>query len=114
MSTLASQYEVIDTNIHITEPYDLFTARGPVAKWGDKVPHVRWNESEQEESRFFGDERIQPGQAQAPVAGRPGRPGPASAAINPRDHIEQMLAGLPDPTIGKLLHANAARAYRLE
>ncbi|MBM3505563.1 MAG: amidohydrolase, partial [Alphaproteobacteria bacterium] len=41
-------------------------------------------------------------------------PGPASAAINPRDYIEQVLSGLPAATIGKLLHSNAARVYRLQ
>ena len=35
------QYRVIDTDTHVIEPYDLWTSRLSVDKWGDKVPHVR-------------------------------------------------------------------------
>ena len=35
------RFKVIDTDTHIIEPYDLWTSRLAVGKWGDKVPHVR-------------------------------------------------------------------------
>jgi predicted TIM-barrel fold metal-dependent hydrolase len=41
-------------------------------------------------------------------------PGPASAALAPRDHLRTALAGLPDDAIRKVLHDNAAELYRLE
>lgn len=41
-------------------------------------------------------------------------PGPASFAQNPRDFIEDTLAGLPDESLRKILHDNAARLYHLE
>ncbi|HWD23928.1 MAG TPA: hypothetical protein VG368_00545, partial [Acidimicrobiales bacterium] len=31
---------VIDTDSHVIEPYDLWTSRVSVKRWGDKVPHV--------------------------------------------------------------------------
>lgn len=41
-------------------------------------------------------------------------PGPASVARRPLDYIEAELGGLPEPTLAKLLHGNAARLYHLE
>ncbi len=41
-------------------------------------------------------------------------PGPASTADNPRDFIEQNLSDLPEETLRKVLHDNAARLYHLE
>ena len=38
------RFKVIDTDTHIIEPYDLWTSRLDVGKWGDKVPHVRFDE----------------------------------------------------------------------
>jgi hypothetical protein len=40
-------------------------------------------------------------------------PGPASAALPPRDHLRVALAGMPDATIRKVLHDNAAALYHL-
>ena len=37
--------KVIDTDTHVIEPYDLWTSRLDVGKWGDKVPHVRLDEA---------------------------------------------------------------------
>ena len=40
--------EVIDTDTHVIEPYDLWTARiGP--RWHDVIPHVDWNEQRQQD-----------------------------------------------------------------
>jgi predicted TIM-barrel fold metal-dependent hydrolase len=41
-------------------------------------------------------------------------PGPASAALAPRDHLRVALSGMPDDTIRKVLHDNAAALYHLE
>jgi predicted TIM-barrel fold metal-dependent hydrolase len=57
MVALATQHKVIDTDTHIIEPYDLWQSRVSVKKWGDKVPHVRWDEKTQEEAWYFGDVR---------------------------------------------------------
>jgi predicted TIM-barrel fold metal-dependent hydrolase len=51
------QYKVIDTDTHVIEPYDLWTSRLP-RSWGDRVPHVQWDESKQEDAWYFGDERV--------------------------------------------------------
>ncbi len=38
---LFDRVRAIDTDTHITEPPDVWTARVSTAKWGDAVPHVR-------------------------------------------------------------------------
>ena len=58
MTSLAKEFKVIDTDTHIIEPYDLWTSRISQKKWGDKVPHVRWDEKYQEDAWFFGSERV--------------------------------------------------------
>jgi predicted TIM-barrel fold metal-dependent hydrolase len=40
-------------------------------------------------------------------------PGPASAALAPREHPKHALAGLPDDVIRKVIHDNAALLYRV-
>ena len=51
------QFKIIDTDSHVIEPYDLWTSRLSVQKWGDKVPHVKWDEDLQEDAWYFGNER---------------------------------------------------------
>src|SRR5690242_3832550 len=51
-------YRVIDTDTHVIEPYDLWTSRVSVDRWGDKVPHVHWDDRLQEDAWYFGDTRI--------------------------------------------------------
>ncbi len=51
------RFQVIDTDTHIIEPYDLWTSRLP-ATWGDRVPHVRWDDKLEEDAWFFGADRI--------------------------------------------------------
>jgi len=41
-------------------------------------------------------------------------PGPASTAEHPRDYAERVLSGLPEASIAKVLHGNAARVYHLD
>jgi uncharacterized protein len=52
-----SALKVIDTDSHVIEPPDLWTSRMS-AKWGELVPHVRFDEAAQEDAWYFGDERI--------------------------------------------------------
>src|SRR5580704_15697370 len=51
-------YKVIDTDTHVIEPYDLWTSRLSVSKWGDLVPHVKFDEELQEDAWYFGESRI--------------------------------------------------------
>ena len=51
-------YQVIDTDTHVIEPYDLWTSRLPVSKWGDRVPHVKFDEQLREDAWYFGDTRV--------------------------------------------------------
>jgi uncharacterized protein len=60
MVGLADKIKVIDTDTHIVEPYDLWTSRISVAKWGDKVPQVRHVADENEDFWFFNGERLGP------------------------------------------------------
>jgi predicted TIM-barrel fold metal-dependent hydrolase len=59
------RYQVIDTDTHVIEPYDLWTSRLSVAKWGDLVPHVKWDDQWQEDAWYFGDTRVGPGASAA-------------------------------------------------
>ncbi len=40
-------------------------------------------------------------------------PGPATSALPPREYAAEALKNIPDETIGKVLHSNAARVYNL-
>ena len=51
--------QIVDADTHLVEPPDLWTARMP-SRWGDVVPHVRWDEQHQEEAWFVGDQRLAP------------------------------------------------------
>jgi uncharacterized protein len=41
-------------------------------------------------------------------------PGPASSAVAPPDYIKSTFSGLPEDTLRKILHDNAARIYHLD
>ncbi len=58
MTELVQQYQVIDTDTHVIEPYDLWTSRVSQKKWGDNVPHVRWDDKRQEDAWYFGKDRV--------------------------------------------------------
>ena len=49
---------IIDADTHVIEPADLFTSRVSTRKWGDLVPHVRWDDESGEEIWYFGDKKI--------------------------------------------------------
>jgi predicted TIM-barrel fold metal-dependent hydrolase len=51
-------YQVIDTDTHVIEPYDLWTSRVSVSRWGDLVPHVKWDDNFGEDAWFFGETRV--------------------------------------------------------
>src|SRR6201982_18346 len=53
-----AQSGAIAPDPHVIEPYDLWTSRLSVDKWGDKVPHVRWDEKFQEDAWYFGTDRV--------------------------------------------------------
>jgi predicted TIM-barrel fold metal-dependent hydrolase len=48
---------IIDTDTHVTEPADLWTSR-VASKWGDLVPHVKWNDDRKMEMWYVGEEPI--------------------------------------------------------
>ncbi|MFT3851338.1 MAG: amidohydrolase family protein [Ilumatobacteraceae bacterium] len=50
--------KIIDVDTHVVEPYDLWTSRVSVKRYGDLVPHVAWDENAQEDAWYFGDTRI--------------------------------------------------------
>ena len=41
--TLTEQFKVMDVDCHVVEPADLWTSRMSKQKWGDAIPHVRWD-----------------------------------------------------------------------
>ncbi len=57
---MAVAMPVIDTDTHITEPRDTWTARMSKQKWGDLVPHVVYDADAKEEFWQLGDRRLVP------------------------------------------------------
>jgi len=57
VNAIVKEFKVIDTDTHVIEPYDLWTSRISVAKYGDKVPHVKWDPAMSEDAWFFGGDR---------------------------------------------------------
>lgn len=55
----ARAMRIIDTDTHVIEPYDLWTSRISTARWGEMVPHVRWDDDEQQDIWVFGDTKLQ-------------------------------------------------------
>jgi uncharacterized protein len=47
---------VIDADTHVVEPYDLWTSRVSVQRWGDRVPHVVWSEKMEADVWVAGNE----------------------------------------------------------
>jgi predicted TIM-barrel fold metal-dependent hydrolase len=58
VTDLLSGIKVIDVDTHVIEPYDLWTSRISVQKWGDKVPHVVWDEVAQRDAWVTGGELL--------------------------------------------------------
>jgi len=57
MSTTINEIPIIDADTHVVEPPDLWTSRVS-AKWGDKVPHVRWDPQMEEDAWYTADVRL--------------------------------------------------------
>lgn len=55
---IAESQLVIDTDSHISEPPDLWTSRLSQARWGDRVPHVVFDERNQMERWVVGGRKI--------------------------------------------------------
>ena len=51
--------KIVDTDTHVVEPADLWTSRVSVKKWGDLVPHVKWDSEKGQEAWYFGSGRIE-------------------------------------------------------
>jgi predicted TIM-barrel fold metal-dependent hydrolase len=62
---MLARLRAIDTDTHITEPPDVWTARVSTKKWGDKVPHIK--QIEGRDVWFIGDQTV----------GSPGHTSPA-------------------------------------
>src|SRR5262245_54495810 len=58
MPELCERYAVADVDAHVIEPPDLWTSRLDTAKWGDLVPHVRFDERRGEERWYIGDRKL--------------------------------------------------------
>jgi predicted TIM-barrel fold metal-dependent hydrolase len=54
----ADETRVIDTDTHVVEPYDLWTSRVSVERWGDRVPHVRTDPETGIDIWYFGDKPV--------------------------------------------------------
>ena len=68
-NAIVDRFKIIDTDSHLVEPPDLWTSRMS-SKWGDLVPHVKWDDNFKEEAWFVGDQRLAP-VASAAQAGWP-------------------------------------------
>jgi uncharacterized protein len=88
MTAPASQrYAVIDVDSHVTEPPDLWTSR-LAAKWGDDIPHVKWDERLQADRWYVGEWRL-PVVGSSAYAGwkeYPPSPPPTIADVDPASY----------------------------
>ncbi|KOS55882.1 amidohydrolase family protein [Rhodococcus rhodochrous] len=50
--------KIIDTDTHVVEPPDLWTSRMSTKKWGDLVPHVRWDDQRGDQAWFVAGKRM--------------------------------------------------------
>ena len=57
MAAPINSIPIIDADTHVVEPPDLWTSRLS-SRWGDLVPHVRWDDGKGEEAWFIGDDRL--------------------------------------------------------
>lgn len=97
LASEVDRYKVIDTDTHVMEPYDLWTSRVSVQRWGDLVPHVKWDEELEEDMWFHGDKRIgaaagaaQAGWHQHPPLHPPSLDVVDAATWDPRRRLQKM------------------------
>jgi predicted TIM-barrel fold metal-dependent hydrolase len=55
--TLLDEIQIIDSDTHVIEPPDLWTSRVS-KKWGDAVPHIRFDQESGEDIWYIGDTKI--------------------------------------------------------
>ncbi|MFZ0668304.1 MAG: amidohydrolase family protein [Acidimicrobiales bacterium] len=70
MANPLSELTIIDCDTHVIEPPDLWTSRVSVKRFGELVPHVKWDDETQQDAWFFGDRRVT-GVAKTAMAGWP-------------------------------------------
>jgi uncharacterized protein len=51
---------IIDSDTHVAEARDVWTSRMSSNKWGELVPHVRWDEEHQRDTWYVGDKPMGP------------------------------------------------------
>lgn len=66
---ITDSLRVIDADTHVLEPHDLWTSRMSATKWGDRIPHVVWDEENEAEVWMSGDDVVGFGSAWAAHAG---------------------------------------------
>ena len=52
VATIVDEIPIIDSDTHVIEPADLWTSRLSTKRWGNLIPHVRWDDETQE--RLYG------------------------------------------------------------
>jgi len=93
---LCERYAVADVDSHIIEPADLWTSRVP-AKWGELVPHVKFDERRGEERWYVGSKRLfgvgafaQAGWREYPPSHPPNLDEAIPAAIDAKERLTYM------------------------
>jgi predicted TIM-barrel fold metal-dependent hydrolase len=93
---LCERYAVADVDSHIIEPADLWTSRVP-AKWGELVPHVKFDERRGEERWHVGSKRLfgvgafaQAGWREYPPSHPPNLDEAIPAAIDAKERLTYM------------------------
>jgi predicted TIM-barrel fold metal-dependent hydrolase len=115
VTTASQRYDVIDVDSHVTEPPDLWTSRLSTKRWGDLVPHVRYDAN-------LGSDRWYVGEWRLPVVGAFSYAGwtkfppefpPALDLVDPASYdAKSRVARLDEYGIGKqLIYPNILGFY---
>jgi predicted TIM-barrel fold metal-dependent hydrolase len=84
-SAIAQRIRIIDADSHVSEPVDLWTSRISVKRWGDMVPHVRFDPAAGEDRWFLGG-RAFSAPASTAMAGWNEPPPDHPPSLNEADH----------------------------
>jgi uncharacterized protein len=85
MAAVVDRIKVIDADSHVSEPEDLWTSRVSVAKWGDMVPHVKFDPTIKEDRWYMGGRPFMP-TAGAAMAGWTDPPPDHPPSLQEADH----------------------------
>ncbi len=85
MAAVVERIKVIDADSHISEPEDLWTSRVSRQKWGDLVPHVKFDPEINEDRWFMGGQPAGP-TASAAMAGWTDPPPKHPPSLPQADH----------------------------